>query len=412
MVVLWPVWMLYTRFYSAWKSAISSPETKFKIKGQTNEDLVASARAQIIEVAIESSFQPVLQLYLLLPILLMQFSCPTGDLLRLFSITDVYSNTYRIQFWSIVTSIISLSWSFTFYQSIQKKGALDFGSNPTGRITLFFSNLLQITSRLFALIIYAYTFGEGHFWPMILSVVVHILVMSTLHYLTSDEWTLDTFKDNKMKIGYHCLINGICNLYLHSWIARLTQHKLNTEKKRKREGTIFRQTLFDVIFVIENLVIVALAHLKLEEDLPLELLLFVVISQYIGIFLKCLYYFRLHVWKNTSSFQKAKQHLNISAKRCCNQKLAADEFEQCIMLEQNQHGHLYAKEVDKDMLFGAVNVLSSNLDNLASPSKDSVVNENSKTVEVYGNADTGHSLSENMEDNVVEAVEAVNLEYN
>ena len=126
MVVLWPVWMLYTRFYSAWKSAISSPETKFKIKGQTNEDLVASARAQIIEVAIESSFQPVLQLYLLLPILLMQFSCPTGDLLRLFSITDVYSNTYRIQFWSIVTSIISLSWSFTFYQSIQKKRGVRF----------------------------------------------------------------------------------------------------------------------------------------------------------------------------------------------------------------------------------------------------------------------------------------------
>ena len=112
LITLWPVWMLVLRFRSAWISAISSPEDKFKMKGKRDEDLVASARAQMLEVAIESSFQPILQLYILFPVLLMQLSCPLDDFLRLFSIVDVLSASERIQFWSIVTSIVSLSWSF------------------------------------------------------------------------------------------------------------------------------------------------------------------------------------------------------------------------------------------------------------------------------------------------------------
>ena len=66
MVLGWPIWMLIARFKSDWTYAIASPQEKFNIKAKTEEDLAASARAQIIEVAIESSFQPLLQLYLLL----------------------------------------------------------------------------------------------------------------------------------------------------------------------------------------------------------------------------------------------------------------------------------------------------------------------------------------------------------
>ena len=322
MVLGWPIWMLIARFKSAWTYAVASPQEKFDIKEKTDEDLEASARAQIIEVAIESSFQPILQLYLLLPMLLMQLSCPASDILKLISFDGVFFDggvsSYRIQFWSIVTSIISLSWSFTFYQAVQKKGALDFGSNLAGRLTLFFSNLLQITSRLFALILYAYTFKNGNFWPMIVSVVAHILIMSVLHFLTSDEWTLDTFRNKYLKIGYHCLINGICNLYLHNWIGHIKGKESRKRKLIKKSGTSFRQIIFDLIFILENTIIVVMAYIYLAEYLTGSLFLFVLFSQYFGIGLKWVYYRQFHIWKNTFTLKKLGQSLKKPVKsRLC-----------------------------------------------------------------------------------------------
>ena len=87
LVILWPLWMLIMRFRSAWKAAVSSPEAKFNMKEETDEDLIASARAQMLEVAIESSFQPILQLYLLFPVLMMQLSCLLNDFLKLWQLT-------------------------------------------------------------------------------------------------------------------------------------------------------------------------------------------------------------------------------------------------------------------------------------------------------------------------------------
>ena len=318
LITLWPVWMLVLRFRSAWTSAISSPEDKFKMKGKRDEDLVASARAQMLEVAIESSFQPILQLYILFPVLLMQLSCPLNDFLRLFSIVDVLSTSERIQFWSIVTSIVSLSWSFNHYQVVQKNGALNFSSNPIGRLILFFANLLQITSRLFGLILYAYTFGRGNFWPMIVTVLIHILIMATLHYLTCDESEIKFFGRKWHKIIYHCILNGICNLYLHNLVHPIQKGTLEKQKIVSEEhGTIFRQTMFDTIFVVESGFIFVLTYLKLEEYLPVGVMSFIMVCQCLGIFLKWIYYYKYHVWKNTFSHSNAVKRFKESARICC-----------------------------------------------------------------------------------------------
>ena len=69
MVMFWPFIMLFQRFISTRESAIASTEERFITKPKRKEDLIISARAQIIEVSIEASFQPLLQLYLLLPTL-------------------------------------------------------------------------------------------------------------------------------------------------------------------------------------------------------------------------------------------------------------------------------------------------------------------------------------------------------
>ena len=50
-----------------------------------------------------------------------------------------------LQIYSIVSSVVSLAWSFTTYEAIQKKGALDFSFNPLGRIVTVLSLLLQVS---------------------------------------------------------------------------------------------------------------------------------------------------------------------------------------------------------------------------------------------------------------------------
>ena len=338
MVLSWPIWMLIARFKSVWTSAIASPEKKFNIKEKLNEDVIASARAHIIEVAIESSFQPLLQLYLLLPILLMQFSCPTNDFLAMISLANVYSSPYRIQFWSIVTSIISLSWSFTYYQAVQKKGALDFTSNPFGRLTLLFSNICQITSRLFALTLYAYIFKNGNFWPMILSVMIHLLLMSYLHFRNSNEWESDVFKKKGFKIAYHCLINGICNLYLHNWIGPINQQESDRGKSTIKKGdTSFRQILFDLIFILENFAMVVWARIVLREYLHIGLFVFVLFSQYLGIGLKWLYYYKFHIWKNTFTSEKLFRQLKMPFQTNCSSSNKLEHCSSSNTLEQLEH---------------------------------------------------------------------------
>ena len=74
-VIFWPFLMMFRRYQSSWKCVVATPEVKFNMKERVQKNMVASARAQIIEVAIESSFQPILQLYLLLPLLIRQFTC-------------------------------------------------------------------------------------------------------------------------------------------------------------------------------------------------------------------------------------------------------------------------------------------------------------------------------------------------
>ena len=303
MILFWPFWMLVKRFQNRWRASIGTTEEKFDAKERNDEDLVVSARAQIIEVAIESSFQPLLQLFLLLPTLIDLVKLnDLNETLSLFYPVDVFESVERRQFWSILTSIISLSWSFTFYQSVQKKGALDFGANFGGRILLLFANMLQLFTRLIALVLYAYICGN--FWPMIVSVILHIILMSVLHYLTSNQREIDTFCQNPLKVAYHCLINGVSNLYLHNWISHINSStRSNEEGKVKKHGTIFRQTLFDNIFIVENLVTLILAGNLFNECLTISFLVVTGACQCLGITLKVIYYKKFHIWKDAITSQ-------------------------------------------------------------------------------------------------------------
>jgi hypothetical protein len=56
--------------------------------------------------------------------------------------------TGSLQTYSIVSSVVSLAWSFSTYEANQKKGALDFSSNPIARIVILLAALLQVIYKI------------------------------------------------------------------------------------------------------------------------------------------------------------------------------------------------------------------------------------------------------------------------
>ncbi|CAB4055523.1 unnamed protein product [Lepeophtheirus salmonis] len=125
------------------------------------------SRARLIEALLESSFQPIIQLYIVFPILINNITSDKSiDLSR-----DLYLEAS--QFGSAITSITTLSWAITLYQSNIKGGALDLTVNFLGRIILLISNLFLITGRMLLFIVFAYGFGAGRLIGLIIFIIIH-----------------------------------------------------------------------------------------------------------------------------------------------------------------------------------------------------------------------------------------------
>ena len=93
-------------------------------KIETSEVLYSTAR--VMEVSLESSFQPTIQLYLLFPALIENFNHDKIDI-KIFTLCKEGNLPIlqADQTISIITSILSLSWCFTSYHATLKRGALD-----------------------------------------------------------------------------------------------------------------------------------------------------------------------------------------------------------------------------------------------------------------------------------------------
>ena len=225
---------------------------RVKARKDASETAVISSRSQMIEACSESSFQPLLQFYLFLPTLLIYFNGTDGSLFNTKqSVNDWFTSVSDLQFWSILTSCISLAWSFNFYQSIKKKGALGFGSNLIGRTLLLVVDILQISSRLVAFVLFAYSWGDGNIWPLFLGVLIHIGCMSLLHnhQVHQKSVTADRQKTTFQQV-YQSVLNGISNLYL--WNLILPLPSIGNQTKDLGKESFQYQVIVDSIFIFEG----------------------------------------------------------------------------------------------------------------------------------------------------------------
>ena len=287
-IVFWPFEMHRKKFLSETRYLTSYGEDRVKARLESEDATIVSGRSQMIEVCSESSFQPLLQLYLFLPTLIVSFRNLGTEVSFDQSANDFVSSLSNLQFWSILTSCISLAWSFTFYQSIKKRGALDFDANPLGRLILLFSNIFQISSRLVAFVLFAYSWGDGNFWPAFVFVLFHILVMAAFHFEVEDE-------ESKGMAVYQSILNGISNLYVNNLMHPLPS---KWKKKYQNKRSFKRQLIVDILFVVENFTIILLAGLVLNIDEVWPFLVFAPLAQLCGLLLKVIYYRFLHIWSS------------------------------------------------------------------------------------------------------------------
>ena len=103
LIILWPLAMTIDRFVSEAKFATAYGLDKFRAQKAARDYTVISSRARIIEVCIESSFQPLFQLYLLLPILLDYFECGAYSQFGKTSLEGALLTVSELQFWSVFT---------------------------------------------------------------------------------------------------------------------------------------------------------------------------------------------------------------------------------------------------------------------------------------------------------------------
>ena len=286
--LMWPVWCHGSKaYYEGLQLINTGKDEEVKAKRDFLKRRTISSRAQISEVCSEATFQPILQLYLLLPKLM----CIHYESLIDLKITEIS----ELQFWSIVTSCLSLAWSFNVSQAVMKNGALDFGTNFIGRLVLLLSCICQISARLFIIVLLAYSCEDGNFWPMMLAISIHMLGMAFVHWRTIQLKKHDS-RENKgfrgyrhvsnSKMAYQCLLHGVSNLYMYMRVPPLF-----VAKKAKD------QIWVDLIFVIENIVVVSLAY-AFVEDLPFWILLAVLTVHTVGLLLKVIYYQKFHIWSS------------------------------------------------------------------------------------------------------------------
>ena len=79
------------------------------------------------------------------------------------------------------------------------------------------SVLFQIIGRLFILVLFAYSFGPGNYFPLLIFIASHILLMSALHFVFSDAkkyWQKGGF----LNFVHYLIGNGLANIYIHNWI--------------------------------------------------------------------------------------------------------------------------------------------------------------------------------------------------
>lgn len=301
--LFWPIAVLFIKYYNDGKYYLAKGAQKAEREKKIETSEVLYSTARVMEVSLESSFQPTIQLYIMFPVLVRTMTASSFSL-RIFTVCKNESLDFPMlktdQTISIITSILSLAWCFTTYHATLKRGALDKDLAALFyRAVLFLSVLFQIIGRLFILVLFSYSFGPGMYFPILIFLAVHILVMTVLHFVFSDAkmyWEKGGFLN--LSFFHYMIGNGLANIYIHNWI-RMDPLLIQYAKPLQHVSTLMRQLVFDIIFALENITLLTIALNSNIKELRQNQASFTMVLlgfTMVGVILKCVYYRYLHIW--------------------------------------------------------------------------------------------------------------------
>ena len=357
LAVLWPgilfVWKTYPLIMSESKD---HPQKRRKHKEDFEKVSLMVVVVHLLEVCVESSFSGILQWYTVLPQLLFYFY----GFLEKQEETDFSVTLSSVSF---TFSVFSLAWSFTSFSAEQKNGALDISWNLVSRMMLFLSNLLLIFARMNSLVLFMYYHGPGQFYPGMLWLFGHVLLMMFIHGFTlryfvvyKENRSLVTQNSNANKCQetfmyylngfYVCLLNGLANIFICNSInISIKNYNFLGMKKRK---TFYRQLFGDLIFLIQNAIMVGLGltvdikpfnNSRTAKYISSSILT----CHMVGLVLKILYYKYFHIWKDmtVSITRTGLKRGTEKAHHVTWKSLATADVKRMRLRDQNSEAHCF-----------------------------------------------------------------------
>ena len=311
----WPLVAFFRHFWFSYKLDTSEGERKIRrYKSSVRTSMVISSRAQLIEVCTEASLQPMLQLYLVFQELV------AFDIynLNLQEALNVYYDINRRQIFSVIISLITLSWAYTAQYRQNKENSIDLLPSS---LVYFVSIGLLVVARILCFEMFAYYLGPGNLEYAFIAAGCHALFMAFLHFVFSDSWSQCSRSKCQSKIRWvrqillvllNCLLNGMANIYVHNNLEKKSFDRKSLKyddahnaafdiTTDERQRTFVRQVIFDLVFFVENALMMYLARFTATKtpnfsDIYSGILIVVSVTYFIGTLLKVVFYMWCHPW--------------------------------------------------------------------------------------------------------------------
>ena len=286
---MWPIAIQFIKFYQDAKFYLSKDMERAERENKREKSEVLWNMSRAMEVSFEASFQPTLQLYLFFPTLFKLTQDNEWLSFQLFGYEDGVLQPAQVV--SVLTSVISLSWGFTSYYSVLKRGDMEKDvASLLRKIVFFLSLLFLIIPRLLVFVFFAYSLGPGNYKYLFVFIICHGFLMMIIHYILSDARSY--FRHGFFSFLHHMIGNGFANIYVHNWIR-------TSYPPVQHVSTLVRQTVMDIVILSENVILLCYAlnsNITELRDRQLPYSVLVIGLHLVGLVLKVIFYRYLHSW--------------------------------------------------------------------------------------------------------------------
>ena len=190
---------------------------------------------------------------------------------------------------------------------------LDIFTSPISRIILMVHMILMICARLSSFLLFSFYWSPGKFYPLLIFVLIHMIISAVLHIVFSEDiiyWRLGKYG----KFFHNVVMNSFACIYFHNYLRKEEEdiqewkehlikeqnpnrRNLETWKPRTHISTYLRQVMFEVLYVLEFIVLLSVGFCA-SADGNMVHIRNTIIMYCVALFLKFCYYGLIHIWSD------------------------------------------------------------------------------------------------------------------